>query len=350
MDSGRQQQQQQQQTWHLSRGIVFANDTRVVYPRLPVARYHSEPVLASSSSNADIPPTIASASAAGLKTEPLSRDAAPGSVIARPRSTEDKVTVIDQTAPETLVVAHEQQQQQPESEERVEDELKAPFTPLEFKIPDETFREAKKAAEGTPESFWTYSLYRGPGEDGKPTKVKVHYCKSNHTTERVLQQYFMNEKVIGFDLEWTPDATKAQGPRKNVCVAQIASASRVAIFHLSLFPKKDDLVAPSFRKLMEDPEITKCGVWIKGDCTRLKKFLGIQSRGLFELSHLYKLVKYSTSKEYNLVNKRLCNLAVQVQEYLQLPLFKGQDVRASDWSQELRMDQIICKVKPVLLC
>jgi len=74
----------------------------------------------------------------------------------------------------------------------------------------------------------------------------------------------------------------------------------------------------------------------------LRTYLGINSRGIFELSNLYKLVKYSKSGEYGAINRRLVPLATQVQECLGLPMFKGQDVRSSDWSRVLRMDQIIC--------
>ncbi|RKU42451.1 hypothetical protein DL546_003309 [Coniochaeta pulveracea] len=223
-----------------------------------------------------------------------------------------------------------------------EEEVEPPHAPLDFRIPDNLFRTAKLAESGTPESFWSYDLYRGPGPDGEHgTKVKVHYCKSLNTTERVLQQYFMHEKLLGFDLEWAPDASKFQGPRRNVSLVQIASESRIALFHIALYPKKDKLVAPSLKKIMEDPEVTKVGVCIKGDCTRLKKFMGIDSKGVFELSHLYKLVKYSTTKEYSAIDRKTVNLAAQVKEYLRLPLFKGSDVRSSDWSQQLAMDQII---------
>jgi ribonuclease D len=186
-------------------------------------------------------------------------------------------------------------------------------------------------------------LYRGPAEDGIEKRVKVHYCKSKHTTERVCQ-YFLNEPVLGFDLEWVAEANRFQGPRRNVSLIQIASPSRIALFHVALFPKKDDLVAPTFRKIMEDAEVTKVGVAIKADCTRLRKFLDVNARGIFELSHLYKLVKYSTSGQLKLVNKRLVTLATQVREHLHLPLFKGQDVRSSDWTQPLKMDQLICKL------
>ncbi len=235
----------------------------------------------------------------------------------------------------------QEQEQGRDGQDGQDDDL--PFTTLEYNMSEEAFRAAKLAAPGTPESFWSYTLYRGPGEDGSgDAKVKVHYCRSKHTTEQVCQ-YFLNEKVIGFDLEWMPDATRWQGARRNVCLAQLASESRIALFHLSLYPKADSLVAPSFKKIMEDPEITKAGVWIGGDCTRLRTYLDIHARGTFELSHLYKLVKYSAPGESRLINKKLVSLATQVHEHLGLPMFKGHDVRSSDWSQPLRMDQIICK-------
>jgi hypothetical protein len=235
------------------------------------------------------------------------------------------------------------------------DNEEPPFTPLEFKIPEEVFREAKLAEAGTPESFWSYGLYRGPGEDGSTDrKVKVHYCKSRHTTDRVLQQYFMNEKVLGFDLEWSPSAMRFQGPRHNVSLVQIASPSRIALFHVALYPRSDILAAPSLKKIMEDPGVTKVGVAIKGDCTRLSKFLGIESRGVFELSHLFKLVKYSSTGAFHNVNKKLVSLATQAEECLRLPLFKGQDVRSSDWTQPLQMEQIICecfeRITSICLC
>ncbi|KAL1863073.1 hypothetical protein VTK73DRAFT_6475 [Phialemonium thermophilum] len=222
--------------------------------------------------------------------------------------------------------------------------LEPPTTSLDFKIPKELFRNAQLAEAGSPESYWSYSLYRGPGEDGSvDAKVKVHYCKSRFTTERVLQQHFANEKILGFDIEWSPSATRAQGPRQNVSLIQMASPSRVALFHLALYPRGegDELVAPTLRRIMEDPDVTKVGVAIRADCTRLRRFLDINARGLFELSHLFKLVKHSTTGNFRDVNKRLVSLATQVKEYLHLPMFKGSDVRASDWSQPLQMSQII---------
>lgn len=218
-----------------------------------------------------------------------------------------------------------------------------PFTPLDYKMPEKAFHAAIAAAENTPESFWSHTLYRGPDleKNGKNTesKVKVHYCRTAHTAERVLE-YFVDEKIIGFDLEWSPDGYKYASPRRNVSLVQIASQSRIALLHLALYPSKDELATPTLRKIMGNPDITKVGVWIKGDCNRLNKYLGVESRGIFELSHLFRQVKYSANGRVDLINKKFVSLADQVQEVLRLPLFKGQAVRASEWSQVLSMDQI----------
>lgn len=229
-----------------------------------------------------------------------------------------------------------------EGMEEDETALKVPLTSLEYNISEKLFREAKMAKEGTPGSFWSYTMYRGPLVDGIEKRVKVHYCKTKHSTERACQ-YFLNEPVIGFDMEWEALATAGEGPKPNVSLIQIASPSRIALFHVAQFPARDAMLAPSFKKLMEDPEVTKVGVAIKGDASRLFKFLKVESKGLFELSHLYRLVKYSNLGMPKMVNKKLVPLAKQVEEYLGLPLFKGQDVRSSHWSRPLNMSQILCK-------
>ncbi|KAI0019583.1 hypothetical protein F4780DRAFT_745622, partial [Xylariomycetidae sp. FL0641] len=49
-----------------------------------------------------------------------------------------------------------------------------PCAPLPFKMVEELFYAAKKAPAGSPESFWSYTHYRGPNEDGDEAKPKVH--------------------------------------------------------------------------------------------------------------------------------------------------------------------------------
>ena len=223
----------------------------------------------------------------------------------------------------------------------IPDSSNIPKTTFSYKMTEELFRAAKSAPPLSPGSYWLHTLYRGPSETDQEKKVTVHYCQSKHTSEHIIQKHFMDQKVIGFDIEWNIDATRFSGPKKNVSLIQLASEERIALLHVAVFTKDgtEDLVAPSLKKIMEDPEISKVGVSIKADCTRLRKYLDINAQGLFELSHLYKLVKFSQSKDFKQINKRLVSLATQVEEHLHLPMFKG-EVRSSDWSKKLNMDQI----------
>lgn len=211
--------------------------------------------------------------------------------------------------------------------------------PLSFAIPPDIFAAAKAAEPGTADSFWTHKLYTGPDA----AKVKVHYCKSRHTTEAVLQKHFLNKPILGFDIEWKMDSSRYASAKKNVSLIQIACEDRIILSHLALFPRDtlQELVAPTLKRIMEDENVTKCGVAIKADCTRLRKFLNINVKGIFELSHLHRLIKYSDSGEYGLINKKLVSLTAQAEEHLELPIFKG-EVRGSDWSEPLNMEQILC--------
>ncbi|KAI9819058.1 MAG: hypothetical protein M1832_004100 [Thelocarpon impressellum] len=207
-----------------------------------------------------------------------------------------------------------------------------------FRIPEDVKRKAMMASRSSGAAFWQYTLYRGPNDE----RVKLHYCRSRDTTERVAR-LFLGEKVLGFDIEWKPQAMVSEGIRRNVSLIQVAAEERIALFHVALYSNRDntldDYVAPTLKHILESPEITKVGVAIKADCTRLRNFLGIDSRGLLELSHLHKLVKHANTPDSSKINKRLVALAHQVEEHLQLPMHKG-EVRASDWSRELGRQQL----------
>ncbi|PHH53794.1 hypothetical protein CFIMG_003326RA [Ceratocystis fimbriata CBS 114723] len=218
----------------------------------------------------------------------------------------------------------------------------APVSSLPFNIPEDIFLQAKNAPHLSEGSYWSYSLYRGPlSTDGEPRKVNVHYCRSRHTMDRVVKNYFLDEPVIGLDLEWVAESSRYDGVRKNISLIQIASPSRIALFHVALFnDADDDLASPSLRSILEDDNVIKCGVAIKADSTRLRTYMNIDVKGVLELSNLYKVVKYVPTGEYNLINRKLVRLADQVEEHLKLPLFKG-EVRTGDWSEPLTMPQII---------
>ena len=220
--------------------------------------------------------------------------------------------------------------------------VEEPFrSPLGFHIPSDKMQAAVDAEPDSVTSYWQYSLYRGPR--GNTHTVKVHYCKSKETMESV-SRLFVDESVIGFDIEWMAQSKVTDGIKKNVSLIQIASEERIALFHIARFPRASapgDYVAPTFRRIMESPNLSKVGVAIKGDSTRLCNSLDIRCQGLFELSHLYKLIKYYPC-DTGQINKCSVSLAQQVKEHLQLPLLKG-GVQTSDWSKELDYDQARCK-------
>ncbi|KAL2268592.1 hypothetical protein VTJ83DRAFT_3438 [Remersonia thermophila] len=355
------------QVWHVSRGIVFSGGTTVVYPRLPpparcyspsaaAAAVSEEPGPASMPTVPSSPSPAAAVSAAheppaAVKSEVVTalletRTVAAASV-SNATVTASSSTITSTTA---VLVEEAERKDGPSAAKKPVDKpnpektapVVPPYTPLDYKIPDKAFQNARNAPPGSPQSFWNYSLYRGPSETGAlDAKVKVHYCTSSRTTERVVKEHFSHEKVLGFDLEWMSNANRYSGPRKNVSLIQLASPSRIGLFHVAAFPRNDTLVPPALRALLEDPGITKVGCWIKGDCTRVANHLDVRVRGQLEISHLYKLVKYSQTGEYGQINKKLVRLAAQVEECLGLPLSKEVDVRMSDWSKPLNMAQIL---------
>ncbi|KFY25720.1 hypothetical protein V491_01621, partial [Pseudogymnoascus sp. VKM F-3775] len=230
------------------------------------------------------------------------------------------------------------QQQEVVAKEPKPNEEEEAHTALSFAIPADVLQKAQNAPPDTPDSFWTHRLYTGPGN----AKVKVHYCKSRHTTESVLQKHFLGKPIVGFDIEWKIDATRFSSPKKNVSLIQLACEDRIILSHLALFPKDgvNDLVAPTLKAILEDPDVSKCGVAIKADCTRVRKFLKVDTRGIFELSHLHRLIEGSAARDPTLINKKLVSLTSQASEHLSLPIFKG-EVRGSDWSEPLSMEQIL---------
>jgi hypothetical protein len=208
--------------------------------------------------------------------------------------------------------------------------------PLAYQIPAQDLRTALMASKTSQAAFWRYSLYKSPSGE----KPRLHYCTKFEQAEQVAKS-FSEEQVIGFDIEWEMGSTLGKSSIKNnVSLIQIACDDRIALFQVALFAGDsiEELMPPSLKAILESSEILKTGVNISGDFTRMRKCLGVEGQGLFELSHLYKLVKYS-EKEPAKVNKGLFKLSEQVQDILFLPLHKG-NVRTSAWSRRLSMEQV----------
>lgn len=186
--------------------------------------------------------------------------------------------------------------------------------------------------------FWSHNLYRGPQDQ----PVKVFYSRTKLESEEIAHE-FLDEKVIGFDMEWPWETNTTANTRlqQRIGLIQIACEDKIALFHIGLHSGSTakDLLAPALRKIIEDPAIAKCGVAVhNADFARLQLWFGLKPRGAFELSHLHNLVSFGASNPAKCTTK-LRGLAAQVEQHLGLPLHKGK-VRTSNWSKPLNKDQV----------
>lgn len=187
-----------------------------------------------------------------------------------------------------------------------------------------------------PKLWWSHKLYRGPENN----EVEILYSRTKAQSEIIARQ-FLNEPIVGFDMEWPWNDWKRQDLQNKIGLIQVAVENKIALFHIGLHPGKttDDIIAPSLRQLIESPAISKLGVGVlNADFSRLRRFFRLDPKGAFELSHLYRLVKYGGRKP-DLVSTKLVSLANQVEDQLGHPLWKG-DVRTSNWSKPLSQEQI----------
>ncbi|KAF1974003.1 hypothetical protein BU23DRAFT_553675 [Bimuria novae-zelandiae CBS 107.79] len=241
-----------------------------------------------------------------------------------------------------------EREDEPESEVEEESdtqEAEVQHTPLTYQIPPETLHRALQAPPQTRASYWSQKLYRGPGDE----ELLLHYCSNIEVSERVAK-HFLDEKVLGFDIEWKP-FSPAASIKENASLIQLASENRIALFHIARFPGKtvEQLMPLTLKAILESPTILKVGVAVKGDCSRLEKYFDLDIHGVFEISRLHNLVEYHASEPSKVSNK-LVSLARQVQQHLLLPLYKGEpltdepqkngSVRESDWSRPLDYEQI----------
>ncbi|KAJ6259911.1 hypothetical protein Dda_5555 [Drechslerella dactyloides] len=174
-------------------------------------------------------------------------------------------------------------------------------------------------------------------------KPEVHYVTDVDKMETVMK-LFEGEKVIGFDMEWHP--RKLLRPPENdkdirysCSVIQVASADQVAIFHLAKYPANTkSWLSPTFKKIVEDPEVLKTGVSVRFDMQRLATVINISPAGALELAEFHSLLFAAQKSILEEGQKLPASLASLCQHHLGFPLYKG-DVRTSDWSGVLNVNQ-----------
>ncbi|ORX96970.1 hypothetical protein BCR34DRAFT_497317, partial [Clohesyomyces aquaticus] len=158
----------------------------------------------------------------------------------------------------------------------------------------------------TQQRWWNRALYRGP----KDQAVQILYAKTKAESEAIAKQ-FLNKPIVGFDMEWPWDSEKRKRLQDKVGLIQIACEDMIGLFHIGLHIGRtcDDIIAPSLRKIIESPNITKTGVAVlNADFSRLIKFFGLKPKAAFELSHLHRLVTFGPRKP-ELITTKLVKLA-----------------------------------------
>ncbi|RMZ68196.1 3 -5 exonuclease [Pyrenophora seminiperda CCB06] len=142
-------------------------------------------------------------------------------------------------------------------------------------------------------------------------------------------------------MEWPWNALeKKHHLQSKVGLIQIASEDKIALFHIGLHhgTTSEEIIAPTLKRIIEDPNIGKVGVnLLEADFVRLRFWFDLNPKGAIETSHLYRLVKYGSSRP-ELVSVKLVSMAQQVEDQFGLPLYKGA-VRTSDWAHGLTRDQ-----------
>lgn len=132
-------------------------------------------------------------------------------------------------------------------------------------------------------------LFRGP-DNRRPV---ISYSDNYNDSERIARR-FLGESVVGFDMEWVyPERTPAPRPlQEMICSIQVAKEDEIALIHIGRHQGRtpEDLLAPSLRRLIEDPGIRKTGQSIMGDFWRLKTYFAVQPKGAFELSYFHTLL------------------------------------------------------------
>ncbi|RYP92089.1 hypothetical protein DL770_001750 [Monosporascus sp. CRB-9-2] len=213
------------------------------------------------------------------------------------------------------------------------DKLTAPAWPLSYQLQTPLAPRPGNQDPKQRKQYWSHNLYRGPGNK----EVKVLYSTTKQQSEEIARK-FLQESILGFDGEWSSWYPNDGTPLKQVfSLMQIACEDKIALFHLALHTgdTPDDLIAPSLRKIIESSDIVKTGVKVQAaDFDRLRRYFKLSPRRGFELSDLHYAVTKRRPNDLGLVA-----LAKQVEYHLGLPLYKGDDVRKSNWSEPLNSGQ-----------
>ena len=119
-------------------------------------------------------------------------------------------------------------------------------------------------------------------------KIPVHICcdvpSVNKIINAILAEHGGKPFVMGLDCEWTPDLPKYHYVKSKVGLLQLATANRIVLIRFSSMKFK---VAEALKRLLGDARILKTGVGVMDDVEKMKKDLGVITKGMiyFYLIH-----------------------------------------------------------------
>lgn len=178
----------------------------------------------------------------------------------------------------------------------------------------------------------------GPVFQLPPDVNQIGYVHASRDTnivdagvDKLRREANVNGRVLGLDIEW--EVSREGGPPNPPATIQLAVGNVVVIFHLLHGQRKaPDKLPQPLAGLLEDPSVVKTGVGIKGDCTRLKRFFGVDVRNVVDLAGLALERKVDIGPRRGLAD--LCH------HLLGRCLQKEQHLRLSRWNvAELSEDQ-----------
>ncbi|CAM0135600.1 unnamed protein product [Umbelopsis sp. WA50703] len=158
-----------------------------------------------------------------------------------------------------------------------------------------------------------------PVIDHRPSH-KLYCSKSPSETNFLIKRMIKEGNVFGLDLEWRPTFVKGSKENKTALI-QLCNAESVLIIQISrmhVFPKE-------LKSMLQDRNIIKTGVSIRGDALKLYRDFRILTNGLVDLGALARSTKAKELEDHAGLSLRLlCGI------YLGKSLPKGA-VRLSRW-------------------
>jgi ribonuclease D len=148
--------------------------------------------------------------------------------------------------------------------------------------------------------------------------LKILMIESRNDWTKIPPSFFMSvekSKIVGLDCEWVAEDTK-----EPVALLQISSHSGECVL-IRLCKVKN--ILPKIQKILENEEIIKVGVGIKGDALRLRQISGVAVRGSLDLRHLV-----SIRQGQEKFKKSLAGLSAK---FLNITLEKDLQIICSDW-------------------